>query len=104
MVAKGIGSMSVIVMLASGASAVVLRAKERRDGTLSGAIKVRELCRAKEIPLSAEDLGLCCAATTTTATSTLGIPDCQPGACPDGQACLEVSVPSGCASIGCVCQ
>jgi len=150
MATKGIGSMIVVILLAGGASAAVLCAKEHRDGTLTGAIKVREVCRAKEVPLSAADLGLCCTASTTTATSTtlqcvttstLGIPDCQPGGCgfpcrdgrtctdpgdgqcactgpvqcggpfavcggtcPDGQACLEISVPSGCASIGCVCQ
>jgi hypothetical protein len=100
----GVWVLAATLMLApDAASGAVLCAKQRSDGTFGSTVKIREVCRAKEVQLAPQDVGFCCSATTTSTTSTslgcpttttLGIPDCQAGAgcgfpCFNGQTCTD---------------
>jgi len=63
------GVMAAFVLVAT-ADAEVLCVRAKKNGTLSGAIKVRQQCKKREVQVDAPMLGLCCDfATTTTVVS-----------------------------------
>jgi hypothetical protein len=51
------------------AHAAVLCARPSRNGVLNGTVKVREVCRAREVQLAPEDVGFCCGTPSTTSTT-----------------------------------
>lgn len=64
---------ATVVLLAATTTttrAEVLCVRAKKDGTLSGAIKVRTECKRREVQVDAPMLGLCCDPFTTTTTST----------------------------------
>ncbi len=99
------GLAAALLFAPNAANAAVLCAKQRSDGTFSSSVKIREVCRAKEVQLAPQDVGFCCSATTTSTTSTslacpttttLGAPDCSIGGgvcglypCFNGQTCTD---------------
>ena len=105
----GVWALAATLLLTSNdATAAVLCAKQRSDGTFSSSVKIREACHAKEVQLAPEAVGFCCAASTSSTistststtspacptTTTLGIPDCTTGAgcgfpCFNGQTCTD---------------
>jgi hypothetical protein len=91
-----LGAALLAALVAPAASgAAVLCVKAHKDGTLGGVLRLRDgSCAKREVEVDPAALGLCCgeqATTTVTVTSTsicptyttstLGIPDCQPGLC-----------------------
>lgn len=54
------------------ARAEVLCVRAKKNGTLSGAIKVRSACKKREVQVDGAMLGLCCDASTTTSTAAVG--------------------------------
>lgn len=63
-----VGGVVAVVLLVSGAQAEVLCVRAKKDGTLSGAIKVRTACKRREVQVDGPMLGLCCDPFTTTST------------------------------------
>lgn len=110
------GLASVIALLALTASAhgSVLCARLGPDGNPRSAVRIRVACKAREVQLTPDMVGFCCAQTTsTTATTspgacptstTLGAPPCQRvgleclGVCAGGQPCVDDGAG------GCVCS
>ena len=92
---------AALVISGTIAEAAVLCAKQKKDGTFSTTVKIREICKPSETQLAPENVGFCCGSSTTTTTAvcptttTLGIPSCvgSPSSictnlpCPGGQLC-----------------
>jgi hypothetical protein len=64
------GALLIAVVCSTGtAHAAVLCARARNDGTLGGTVRIREVCRSREVQLAPEDVGFCCEASSTTSTT-----------------------------------
>jgi hypothetical protein len=60
-----VGVLSLLLPLAH---AEVLCVRAKKNGTLSGPLKVRTACKKREVQVDGARLGLCCGATVTTTT------------------------------------
>ena len=108
-----------VLMAAATASAAVLCAKPRKDGTFNTGVKIREACKPGEVQLDAAAVGLCCTVTTTTTsgttattcpptTTTTSLPLCSPsmpssclvGVCSNGNSCAPDAVTGDCGCTG----
>src|SRR6185503_10970375 len=60
---------AVLVGTMGTAHASVLCARVRGDGSRSGSVKIRDVCRGREVQLAPQDVGFCCETASTTSTT-----------------------------------
>ena len=61
--------LAVMLCTTPVAHAAVLCVRPRSDGTFNASVKIREVCKAREVQLQPQDVGFCCLATTTSTTT-----------------------------------
>lgn len=92
--------MLAIVLGAPVAHAAVLCARPRFDGKFNASVKIREVCKSREVQLQPQDVGFCCPAATTTTTTASSSTTMTTGTLPDVSTTTMTTYPQGPSTTG----